>query len=91
MERDKLGRTRRQARKREREAKRRRYNDREQPENGEVQLGQRWSDSSANNVLSVEERAFSVELREAVNPEKAQIQPNIYSANRIKIKGRWDV
>lgn len=54
------------------------------PENGEVQQGQRWRDSSANKVQNVKERGFSVEFREAVNPEESTIQENIYSANRIK-------
>lgn len=59
------------------------------PENGEVQLGQRWRDSSASKVQSVKERGFSVEFREAVNPEGSAIQTNIYSANRIRRGRGW--
>lgn len=57
------------------------------PESGEVQPGQRWRDSAANKVQSAKERGFSVEFREAVNPNESAIQPNIYSANRIR-RGR---
>lgn len=54
------------------------------PENEEVQLGQRSRDSTASKVQSVKERGFSVEFREAVNPDEFSIQRNIYFANRIK-------
>lgn len=46
------------------------------PESGEVQLGQRWRDSSTNKVQSVKERGFSAE---AVNPRVQTADEYLFS------------